>query len=219
MANQDSFIDEVNEEVRRDRLYGLLRRYGWIAILLVVLIVGGAAWNEFRKANQRAAAESLGDAVIAALEEEQPAARLAALAEIDPGDDPDTAAFLALMRSGATLDADDRDAAVASLTELAGRGDISPVYRDLAILKSVMIAGSGIAPEDRITQLQGLSLPGAPFRLPALEQIALAEVERGETDAALALFSEILGDSASSDGLRRRAAQMIVALGGSLDDA
>ena len=33
MANQnDSFIDEVTEDLRRDRLFGLYRRYGWIAL-------------------------------------------------------------------------------------------------------------------------------------------------------------------------------------------
>ena len=36
MSDTDSFIDEVNEEVRRDRLYHLLRRYGWIAALAIV---------------------------------------------------------------------------------------------------------------------------------------------------------------------------------------
>ena len=43
MSETDSFIDEVNEEVRRDRLYAALRRYGWIAIVAVLAIVGGAA--------------------------------------------------------------------------------------------------------------------------------------------------------------------------------
>ena len=56
MSDTDSFIDEVTEEVRRDRLFGLMKRYGWIAALAVLLIVGGAAWNEWRKAQDRAAA-------------------------------------------------------------------------------------------------------------------------------------------------------------------
>ena len=46
MSNSDSFIDEVTEEVRKDRLFQLFRRYGWIAGVVIVLIVGGAAWNE-----------------------------------------------------------------------------------------------------------------------------------------------------------------------------
>ena len=52
MSNPESFIDEVNEELKRDRLFALMRKYAWIAVLAVVLIVGGAAWNEWRKATE-----------------------------------------------------------------------------------------------------------------------------------------------------------------------
>ena len=38
MSDTDSFIDEVNEEVRRDRFYFMLKRYGWIAVLAVILL-------------------------------------------------------------------------------------------------------------------------------------------------------------------------------------
>ena len=50
MSDSDSFIDEVTEEVRRDRLFGYFRRYGWIAAVVIVVVVGGAAWNEYQKA-------------------------------------------------------------------------------------------------------------------------------------------------------------------------
>ena len=36
MHDSDSFISEVSEEVRRDRLYAALRRYGWLI---------GARWS------------------------------------------------------------------------------------------------------------------------------------------------------------------------------
>ena len=36
VSNPESFIDEVNEEVRRDRLYQNIRRYGWIAVVVVL---------------------------------------------------------------------------------------------------------------------------------------------------------------------------------------
>jgi len=32
MSDTDSFINEVTEEVRRDRLYGMFRRWGWFAL-------------------------------------------------------------------------------------------------------------------------------------------------------------------------------------------
>ena len=62
----DSFISEVSEEVRRDRLYAALRRYGWLIAAAGLLIVGGAAVNAWRKARQRAQAEAAGDAMRAA---------------------------------------------------------------------------------------------------------------------------------------------------------
>ena len=30
MANNDGFINEVSEEVRRDRLYAFFRKWGWL---------------------------------------------------------------------------------------------------------------------------------------------------------------------------------------------
>ena len=58
MSNPDSFIDEVTEEVRRDRLFAMFRKYGWIGVLIVVFIVGGAAVNEWRKSSAEARAEA-----------------------------------------------------------------------------------------------------------------------------------------------------------------
>ncbi|MFD1808819.1 hypothetical protein ACFSHQ_13850 [Gemmobacter lanyuensis] len=40
MSNPESFIDEVTEEVRRDKLFATFRKYGWIGILAVLGIVG-----------------------------------------------------------------------------------------------------------------------------------------------------------------------------------
>ncbi len=83
MSQSESFIEEVTEEVRRDRLFGLMRRYGWIAILVVLALVGGAAWNEWRKAQDAAAAQAAGDALIAALSADDSAARVSALREVE----------------------------------------------------------------------------------------------------------------------------------------
>lgn len=55
MANEnDSFIDEVTEDLRRDRLFAAFRRYGWIAGLVILAIVGGAAWREYSRARRLA---------------------------------------------------------------------------------------------------------------------------------------------------------------------
>ena len=68
VSDTDSFIEEVSEEVRRDRLYKVLRKYAWVGILAGVTIVGGTAFLEFQKAQARTEAEAVGTAIINALD-------------------------------------------------------------------------------------------------------------------------------------------------------
>lgn len=217
MANEDSFISEVSEEVRRDRLFALMRRYGWIAILAVIVVVGGAAWNEWRKASAQAAAEAKGDALISALQEETPEARAAALRAVEASGDPSGEAILGLLTAAAEAEAENKDAAAEALDRLIAMPDVPQVYRDVALLKRVLTFSDDIAPQDRIDRLQPLLQPGNPFRVMAIEQRAFAEVEMGETEAALASLTGILEDAEATEDLRRRARQLIVALGGTLE--
>ncbi len=209
MSETDTFIDEVTEEVRRDKLFAMMRRYGWIAVSLVVLLVGGAAYNEWRKVSERAAAQALGDAILAAEEQDDAVARAEGLAAIDASGD--AAAVIALLASV------DGAEGAQTLRDVADNGDIDPLYRDLAQLKLVSMTESGLSPDDRRTRLEPLAMAGAPFRVLAEEQLALVEVEAGDVEAALARLRALLVDDEASGALRRRASQLIVALGGSLE--
>lgn len=103
MSNPDSFIDEVTEEVRRDRLFALFRKYGWIGGLLVVAVVGGAGWTEWQRAQHEARAEAFGDAVLDALDLGAPEDRVAALAAI-PADGEQVAILDLLLASDPVAD-------------------------------------------------------------------------------------------------------------------
>lgn len=213
MSDTDSFIDEVTEEVRRDRLFALLRRYGWIAVLAILLIVGGASWNEYRKAQERAAAQALGDAIIAALANDAPEARAEALNAVTAGS-PGGAALLrfltaaALTASGKTADA------VAELEEVARTGELPEIYRHIAAFKALTLQTDSLPAADRRLQFEALAQPGAPLRLLAEEQLALIDIAEGQTEAAIGRLQAILQDAETSADLQQRAAQAIVALGG-----
>ena len=209
MSNNESFIDEVTEEVRRDKLYAALRKYGWIGILGVVLLVGGAAVNEWLKARERAAAEALGDAVLAAIETGEPEAKLAALDAIAA--EGDRAALLGLV-AASELPLDPAKAAE-KLAAVADDPAQPPLYRDLATLKRAMLPEI-LGPQERVDALTPLTAPGAPFRVLAEEQIALAEIELDAVDSAIARLEALLNDNEASGALRQRAQQLIVALGG-----
>ena len=212
MSNPDSFVNEVTEEVRRDRLFGLFKKYGWIGALLVILLVGGAAVNEWRKAQQRADAEAFGDAVIAAMEIDDREARAAALAEMDV--DGGRAAVLRLLTAAEAMNAGDREKALATLAELEADGNLPASYRQLAALKRVTIGGADIPIEEREQVLSGLAQPGEAFRPLAMEQLALLRVETGEREAALEILEDLVTDSEATSGLRQRASQLMVVLGG-----
>jgi len=216
VSNTDSFIDEVTEEVRRDRLFALMRRYGWIAVLAILMLVGGAAWNEWRKAQDRAAAQALGDAMLAALATEDRAARADALNAIEV-QNPQTEAVIALL-AAAEAAAATPETAAERLLALADRPDVDAVYRNLATLKAVMLPGSGLDAEARRTRLNGLALSGGVLRLLAEEQLALIDLETGNRTEAVARLTAIATDAEATTGLRRRVTQVIVALGEDLPD-
>jgi len=210
VSNPESFIEEVTEEVRRDRLFALFRKYGWIGVLLVVLIVGGAAVTEWRKASNRAAAQAFGDAVMVALEQGTAPARRAALAAVPAS--ADRAAILNLML--ASDPTDDRAGTLAALDKVASDATLPASYRDLAVLRRVVLSGADMALADRRAALDPIAAPGRPFRPLALEQLAYLLVEAGDTAGAIAALQALSQDQEAPSGLRQRATQMIVALGG-----
>lgn len=208
MSNTDSFIDEVNEEVRRDRLTGYLRRYGWIAVLAIVGIVGGTAYNEYRKATEASAAQAKGDAITEALELSDPLASAEALAAIS-GPENVVAGFLAAAQFEA---AEDPQAAADSLIALAATPDLDPIYADLASLKALLLAGADVP--DREITLEGLARPGGPYRTIAAELLALEKLSAGDQETAMTELQAILQDAEVGNQQRQRVAQLITAMGG-----
>lgn len=212
MSDRDSFIEEVSEEVRRDRLYGYLRRYGWIGILAILLVVGGAAWREWRSVQDTQAAQALGDAVIAAFAREDPASRIAALQDIAPRG-AGQAAYLDLLRSAQMQAAGDEAGALALLDDIGTRRDVPQLYRTLAGFRALLLRASEMPPREVAAALDAYASPGQPFRALALEQQALALIAAGERAAALAILRALPEDPQATPGLRRRAGQLMVALG------
>jgi len=214
MSDTDSFIEEVSEEVRRDRLYGYMRKYGWIAVLAILALVGGAAYNEYSKAQARAKAQTTGDAILAALEADEPAARVAALEAVRGQDITQGAkAVVSLMQAAEQGAADDAAGSQAALEKIAVDGSLPEIYRQIASFKAASQSDGSLSVEDRRIRLEALSAPGTSLRLLATEQLALIDIETADTEAALEKLQGIVVDAEVTAGLRQRATQLIIALG------
>lgn len=216
MTNQsDSFIDEVTEELRRDKLFRSLRRYGWIGIGLVVVIVGGTAWREYDQHKARQSAQDFGDAIIAAQSAESPQA---AILEIPvEGLSAGQNLVRSLLASSLLVTEDKRAEAATLLRETAdsavtSKGGGAALLREMALLKAVMEdPAMDLAARDAV--LTKLSEPGAPFRLLALEQKAIALIGAGrDADAAL-LINKIQEEDGLSEAMASRLSSTLIALG------
>jgi hypothetical protein len=214
VSNTESFIEEVTEEVRRDRLYGYLRRYGWIAALLIVLIVAGAGFNEYRRAQAEAKAQALGDAMLAALAENDDAERATALGAIE-AESPEGKAILAFLTAGIQAEAGNGEQAADIIASVANTADLPLIYRQVASFKSLIVQSDTLDVETRRAGFEALAVPGVSLRVFAEEQLALLDIQANNSNAAIERFRMIIEDAESTPGLQRRALQAIVALGGS----
>lgn len=210
MSNSDNFMNEVASELRRDRLFGALKRYGWIAGVVVIAIAAGAGWSEWQRRENIEASRQFGDRILAALDAGTPEERRADLA----GDLPDglRGAIQGLM--AASDPGQDKAATLASLDAVIARGDLPPVYHDLAVLRKVMVAGADLPIEERRAMLEPLTGPGQPYRPLAQEQLAYLDIEAGDTAAAITALQTLTAEQDAPSGVRQRAEQMAAVLGG-----
>jgi hypothetical protein len=204
---EDSFIDEVAEAVRRERLAQWFRRWGWAIAAAVIVILGATAAREWSQSRAEARAEARGEALLTALESGTPEDRLAALSAIPAtGEDGLVAAFLLAAEKE---QAGDSQGALNALDAVALDADVPPLYRDLAALKAEMIRG----PEGDPAALEALAAPGGAFRLLAQEQLALLHLENGRTEEAATLLRAIEEDAEAGPRQLGRVAALLATLG------
>ena len=212
MSDTDSFLQEVSEELRRDRLYRNMRKYGWIAILLVIVIVGAATYREYLKSQAETEAELFGTSIIDALNERNAADRISKLQKINaPGEN--AKAVVAMLLSAESIGNETASLEMSNSSDAIEVSSIDAHYRDLLNFKILLKSSEILNLDERMKAFTALSKPGNPFRLLAEEQMALIELELGNTAIAIKKISQILLDAELTVGLRNRATQMMIALG------
>ena len=212
MSDTDSFLQEVSEELRRDKLYRNIRKYGWVAILLVIVIVGAATYREYQKSLAETEAELFGTSIIDALNEKNEADRILKLQKINPPGE-NAKAIVAMLLSAEATGNESATFKMSTLSNVTESLSIDNQYRDLLNFKILLGSSEIMGLDERMKSFEGLSKPGNPFRLLAEEQMALIELELGNNDNAIEIISQILLDAELTAGLRNRATQMLIALG------
>ncbi|WP_448205120.1 DUF2659 family protein [Azospirillum sp. sgz302134] len=206
---------EVDEDLRRDRMERLFKRYGGVALagaLAVVAATGGyTAWRNWQQSQHQQETAALTAALAQA--GQGPEKGVEALAAFAGKADPGMAA-LAQLNAAALLAREGKTAeAVAVYDKLAANSGVSGVYRDLASLLSVMHQmDSGDAAQLQ-ARLQPLTADASPWRFSARELTAVLAARAGDKDRARSLFQQLADDSQAPAGVRSRAADLATLYG------
>ena len=212
----DTFLREVDENLRRDQLRDFAKRYGtWLigALILFLAATGGYIYWQYRQQTQsEQQVEQLAEIYrdIGAGKATGAPARLDELS--NSGSDAVratalfTSAALAIQQNNLKL-------ATAKYREIAEDGGLPKPYRDAALLRQTALEFDQIQPQEVINRLQPLAKPGAPWFGTAGEMTALALVKQGKRQEAGRLFAAIAKDKTVPDPIRARSVQIAGSLG------
>lgn len=208
----DTFLREVDEELRREQLQKLWDAYGIYAVAaaaLVVLGVGGYQWSMSRAQSQREAAGArfeVAQSLASQGKPEEAAQAFAAIVKDAPAGYRTLARFQV---AAANARAGKADAAVADYEAIAKDGSADPILRDFATLQAAMLrldAADWTEMENRLTPLLGEK---SAWRGMARETLGLAAHKAGKTAEARKLFEELLGDRSAPGSASERAMLML----------
>ncbi|NLS04402.1 tetratricopeptide repeat protein [Rhizobium sp. P32RR-XVIII] len=210
--NDDSFIREVNEELRSDQMKSAWHRFGRYVIAAAVLIVLGTAAKvayEYWDENQ---SSGTGDQFLAAMklaDENKSDEALAALAKLEK-DGHGAYPVLARMRA-ATVQAQKGDtaAAVAAFEAIGKDQAVPEAVRDAAKIRAGWLLIDNGTYEQVSAAVEELAIPASAFRHSAREALGLAAYKAGNMAQARQWFQAIADDVASPRNVANRAQMML----------
>lgn len=210
------FIREIDEDLRRENLEKLWRKYGGYALVLAVAVVLAIAaytgWQRYSESQRAERARQYESALqLVASGDAKASEELAALA----ADDDDGYAALARLQAAALkAKAGDSAGAVALYEQLAADGAVDGHLRDLALILLALQTADSAAPDALTKRLQPLTEAGNPWRYSALEITAVLAHRNGDKAKAQEILTGLADDLNAPQALRQRATEMLAALKG-----
>jgi len=216
--SDDSFIREVNEEIRQDQARALWDRFGpaFLGLAAMVVVATGAwvAWDYFQTSKANTAGDAFSQALTLARDGKSDEA-LAALKALET-DGYGAYPILARLRSATVLaDKGDAKGAVEAFDAVAADGSIPMSIRDMARLRAAYLLVDNGTYTEVAQRAEQLSSDTNPLRSSAREALALSAWKEGKASDALKLFEQISSDDQAPQNVRQRAGLMAELIRGS----
>jgi hypothetical protein len=211
-----SFVREVDENLRRDQARDFLKKNGpWIigAILLFLAAIAGWLYWQDRQLKQAEAQTERLNTVMSQVGSGQVAGAEAQLAPLAEADSEGVSAAARLTRAALALQKSDRKTAVDQYRAVMTDEGLAKPYRDLATIRLTALEFDQMKPADVIARLKPLSVAGNPWFGSAGELTAMALLQLGRKDEAGRMFGAIAADKTVPETIRSRAVQIAGTLG------
>ena len=175
MSFNDSFIKEVSEEVQRDKLYKFFKKYLWVGIFFVIILISAVGINEWRKNSTKISNEINGDKLSFALKtyikDKNYENYISYINENNPG------RSLAILNPEFLNSESNREEKLRFLGIVENDENLPIVLRDLALLYKFYLGQYNN--NDKFQILNELSGPDRPFRFLAIESKIDLYLEEG----------------------------------------
>jgi len=212
----ESFVREVDENLRRDQARDFLKKNGpWIvgALLLFLAAVAGWLYWQDRQHKQAEVETERLNTLMAEIGAGQITEADKQLQPLEDSAADGVRATARLTRAAVALDKADRKSAIAEYRSVMDDKDLAQPYRDLATIRLTALEFDQMKPEDVIARLKPLAEAGNPWFGSAGEMTAMALIKLGRKDEAGRMFAAMAADDQVPNTIRSRAVQIAGTLG------
>jgi len=212
----ETFLREVDENLRRDQMQDFFKRYGALLIIAVILFLAASGgfiwWKQHEVKRSGAEVEKL-----AAIYKDVGSGKMdqapQQLDELAKSGSKAVRASALFARGALALQQNDTKLAASTYKSIADDSGLPKPYRDAALVRQTALEFDQLQPGDVIARLQPLAKPGEPWFGSAGEMTALALVKQGKRQEAGQLYAAIAKDQGGPQTIRARAIQVAGSLG------
>lgn len=198
---------EIDEDMRRERMGELWKKYGsWVVAAAVLVVLATAGWRgyEFWRSREAQAAGARFEKALEAARDNKEAEAEKQFAEI-AADAPGGYRILARLRGAAEISKRDPDAGVAAWRAVAGDSGVGSVLQDLARARVGYLLVDKVAYADLAKEIEGLTAASNPWRNAARELLGVSALKAGDLTNAGKWFDQIVADREAPANMRKRA--------------
>ena len=190
----DTFVREVDENLRRDRIRDFFRENGaWLVFALILFLAacGGIIWYQQHREDRAAEHVEQLAQIYKDIGTGNTAKVPQQLDDLSNSSSKAVRASAMFTRAALALQQNDQKLAISTYKTIADDSSFPDAYRNAALIRQTALEFDQLQPQDVISRLQPLTKAGDPWFGSAGEMTALALIKQGKNKEAGQLFAAI----------------------------